>query len=247
MIAYQLNMKTGPTPGKLFPLDKPELLIGRELVNDIVVSDADVSRKHARLLQQGDVWLVEDLASTNGTYVNGNRLSAPQHLQPGDQIKLGETIELLFEVLPAAAQVTRLAAETALEPAAAEAWEPADESAAAEVWEPALEPDAVKAWEPAEKPAAIEAAEPAVEPLAAAFPRPQEFPDLHLPEPAGEAMNSAEFPAIETPFRDAAPPKDTSKRNLTIGLIVGGSCLLLLCVCIAVAAVAYFIIAPVAQ
>ncbi len=208
MILYHLNMKTGPTPGKLFPLDKPELLIGRELVNDIVISDADVSRKHARLLQQAEGWLVEDLASTNGTYVNGNRLSAPQRLQPGDQIKLGETIELLFEVLPAAAQATRLAIEPPVEPVAVE---------------------------------------PAIEPVAAAFPRPQEFPDLHMPEPAVEVLDAAEVPAFEAPFRDAAPAKDASKRNLTIGLIVGGSCLLLLCVCGTLAAVVYFILAPVAQ
>ena len=208
MILYQLNMKAGPTPGKLYPLDKPELLIGRELVNDIVISDADVSRKHARLLQQGEGWLVEDLASTNGTYVNGTRLSAPQLLQLGDQIRLGETVELLFESLPVAAQATRLAIEPPVEPVAME---------------------------------------PALEPLAAAFPRPQQFPDLHVPEPAVEVLDAAEVPAFESPFRDAAPAKDASKRNLTIGLIVGGSCLLLLCVCVAVAAVVYFIITPVAQ
>ena len=247
MILYQLNMKTGPTPGRNFPLDKPELVIGRELGTDIVISDADVSRKHARLLQQGEGWLLEDMASTNGSYVNGARLFVPQLLKPGDQIKLGETVELLFEAAPAAAQVTRLAAEPVLEPAAAEVWEPADEPAAVEAWEPADEPAAVKAWEPAEKPAAVEAAAPVVEPVAAAFPRPQQFPDLQMPEPAVEAMDAAEFPALETPFRDAPPPKDTSKRNLTIGLIVGGSCLLLLCVCVVLAAVGYFIIAPVAQ
>jgi len=77
--------------------------------------------------------------------------------------------------------------------------------------------------------------------------RPQEFPDLHMPEPAVEVLDAAEVPAFEAPFRDAAPAKDASKRNLTIGLIVGGSCLLLLCVCVAVAAVAYFIIEPVAR
>jgi hypothetical protein len=199
MILYQLNMKAGPTPGKLYPLDKPELLIGRELVNDIVISDADVSRKHARLLQQGEGWLVEDLASTNGTYVNGVRLSAPQILQPGDTLRLGETVELHFENVPASAQATRLAIE------------------------------------------------PPLEPVAAAFPRPQEFPDLHAPEPAVEVLDAAEVPAFEPAFRDTPPAKDSSKRNLTIGLIVGGSCLLLLCVCVAVAAVVYFIITPVAQ
>jgi hypothetical protein len=194
MIPYQLNMKAGPTPGKIIPLDKPELLIGRELVNDIVISDADVSRKHARLVQQGESWLLEDLASTNGCYVNGVRLTAAQLLKPGDQVRLGETVELVFEGASAAAQATRL-----------------------------------------------EGAEPAV---AAAFPRPQAFPNLQAPEPVVEVLASAgPLPVYE----QAAPEKDGSKRNLTIGLIVGGSCLLLLCVCAAVAAVVYFVIMPVAQ
>ena len=208
MIPYQLNMKSGPTPGKNFTLDKPELLIGRELVNDIVISDADVSRKHARLAQQGEDWLVEDLASTNGTYVNGERLFVPHLLQPGDQIKLGETVELVFEALPVDAQATRIAPDAPLEPLAVEA---------------------------------------PVKPVFEAFPRPQEFPDLQMPEAAVEVLDGAEVPAFEPALRDAAPVKDSSKRNLTIGLIVGGSCLLLLCVCVALAAVVYFIVAPVAQ
>ena len=53
MIPYQFNMKIGPTPGKTIQLTKPELSIGRDLSNDIVISDADVSRKHARLVAAG--------------------------------------------------------------------------------------------------------------------------------------------------------------------------------------------------
>ena len=96
--SFQLNMKTGPTPGKIFQLTKNELTIGRELGNDIVISDADVSRRHARLTLQDEVYTIEDLGSTNGTFVNGQRLSGLVTLQPGDMVKLGESIELLFEV-----------------------------------------------------------------------------------------------------------------------------------------------------
>lgn len=113
MISYQLNMKLGPTPGKLIQLGKAELLVGRELSNDIVISDADVSRKHARLVQQGDSYLLEDVGSTNGTFINGQRLTAPQLLRPGDRIRLGETVELAFEKSAMDSDVTRLKSEAA--------------------------------------------------------------------------------------------------------------------------------------
>ena len=98
MISYQLKMKAGPTPGKILQLAKPELFIGRDISNDVVIADADISRKHARLVLQGEGYLLEDLGSTNGTFLNGERLTAPQTLQPGDLIRLGEAVELVFEL-----------------------------------------------------------------------------------------------------------------------------------------------------
>lgn len=94
---YQLTVKTGPTPGQIFILDKPELSIGREAGNEMVVSDADVSRKHARLILQGNAYLVEDLGSTNGTFVNGERIAEPVLLNPGDIVTLGDAVELIYE------------------------------------------------------------------------------------------------------------------------------------------------------
>jgi len=109
MVPYQLNMKTGPTPGKIIQLSKAELSLGRDLSNDIFISDADVSRKHARLVQQGDGYLLEDLGSTNGTFINGSRLTAAQYLQSGDLIKFGESVELAYELPGFDAQATVLA------------------------------------------------------------------------------------------------------------------------------------------
>lgn len=111
MIPFQLNMKSGPTPGKIIQLVKPEISLGRDLGNEIVISDADVSRKHARLVMQGEGYLLEDLGSTNGTFVNGVRLSAPQALQSGDLVKLGETIELVYEQPGFDGQATVLAGQ----------------------------------------------------------------------------------------------------------------------------------------
>ena len=48
--SFQLVMRTGPNPGKVFELTKGEVYIGRDINNDIVVNDAEISRKHARLI-----------------------------------------------------------------------------------------------------------------------------------------------------------------------------------------------------
>lgn len=94
---FQLTMRSGPTPGKTFPIEQEELLLGRDLANDIAISDPEVSRRHARFFMQNDNVNVEDLGSTNGTFLNGERISSPQQLRPGDVITLGESIVLVFE------------------------------------------------------------------------------------------------------------------------------------------------------
>lgn len=94
---YQLVMRTGPTPGKNYLLNKTETYIGRDPGNDIVVNDAEISRKHARVVEQGDSYIIEDLGSTNGTFVDGQRLMGPYTLRPGDLILLGENVSLAYE------------------------------------------------------------------------------------------------------------------------------------------------------
>jgi pSer/pThr/pTyr-binding forkhead associated (FHA) protein len=96
---YQLVMRSGPTMGKAYGLGKSEIAIGRDPSNDIVINEAEVSRKHARLLFQDELYVLEDLGSTNGTFVNGQRLESPQELEPGDMILLGENISITFELL----------------------------------------------------------------------------------------------------------------------------------------------------
>ena len=94
---FQLTMRSGPTPGKTYPIEQEELLLGRDLANDIAISDPEVSRRHARFSMQNENVLVEDLGSTNGTFLNGERISSPQQLRAGDVITLGESIVLVFE------------------------------------------------------------------------------------------------------------------------------------------------------
>jgi predicted component of type VI protein secretion system len=95
--SFQLVMRSGPTPGKVFELSKNENYIGRDISNDIVVNDSEVSRKHARLVLQAGSFVLEDLGSTNGTFVNGQRLMGPHVLKPGELIMLGENVGLAFE------------------------------------------------------------------------------------------------------------------------------------------------------
>lgn len=94
---YQLVMHSGPTPGKVFPLEGDVITIGRESENGIVINDAEVSRKHTQFVFQGGKFIITDLGSTNGTFVNGQRLTGQHILQPGEVISLGEQINLLFE------------------------------------------------------------------------------------------------------------------------------------------------------
>ncbi len=91
--------RSGPKVGKTYPLIKSEMIIGRESATDVVIKDPEVSRKHARVYTQGAYYVLEDLGSTNGTSVNGQRISGGHTLQPGEVITLGEKIVLVFELI----------------------------------------------------------------------------------------------------------------------------------------------------
>src|SRR5262245_27652218 len=66
------------------------MAIGR-LDGDLVLEDPEVSRRHAVLRRSGASVVVEDLASTNGTFVNGERIQSPREVRPGDQVRVGRT------------------------------------------------------------------------------------------------------------------------------------------------------------
>jgi predicted component of type VI protein secretion system len=99
-MTYQLVMNTGPAPGKIYSLEKSEIFIGREAGIAVFINDVEVSRRHARLTSQAGNVFIEDLGSTNGTFVNGQRLTGSRILNPGDTILLGENVSLTFEVVP---------------------------------------------------------------------------------------------------------------------------------------------------
>jgi pSer/pThr/pTyr-binding forkhead associated (FHA) protein/predicted ester cyclase/ketosteroid isomerase-like protein len=92
----QIIIKKGPTPGRVVELTADELTIGRESSNSLYIDERSLSRSHARLARSGTGYTIQDLGSTNGTYVNGKSFSGPYTLQNGDIITLSEAVELEF-------------------------------------------------------------------------------------------------------------------------------------------------------
>jgi ABC transport system ATP-binding/permease protein len=76
-----------PLRSETFSTDN--IIVGRAADVDLVLNHPEVSRRHCRVLLEGDEWFVEDLESRRGTVVNGNRLSSRVALRPGDQIRIG--------------------------------------------------------------------------------------------------------------------------------------------------------------
>ena len=77
--------------GRSFPLGQ-ELSVGRAAGCVITLDDTYVSQLHARVFQQDGQTFVEDLGSTNGTYLNGQKVSGPMVMSRGDQLRVGDTV-----------------------------------------------------------------------------------------------------------------------------------------------------------
>jgi hypothetical protein len=87
-----LEIVEGKNAGQQLQLDRP-LDVGRDKgVPVALTDDTQVSRRHARIAPQNGVAVVEDLGSTNGTFVNDQPIHSPRQLSPGDQIRIGLTV-----------------------------------------------------------------------------------------------------------------------------------------------------------
>jgi pSer/pThr/pTyr-binding forkhead associated (FHA) protein len=93
-----LLFRSGDFKGKRLPIKVPVANIGRGDYNDVVISDASVSTMHAKLQRREAIWILTDLDSTNGTFVEGERISGEAALTPGTTLKFGDIIAL-FEPL----------------------------------------------------------------------------------------------------------------------------------------------------
>jgi len=87
---FSILVLTGELAGQRFPLGEFTRL-GRSLENNIALSDAQVSRKHAAIQKVGPIFVILDNGSANGTYVNEKRVSDRAHLRLGDVIRIGNT------------------------------------------------------------------------------------------------------------------------------------------------------------
>lgn len=111
----RLVLLNGPETGKAFELTSPETIIGRQAGAHLRLEGPKVSRRHARVFRHGQGFRVEDLGSSNGTFLNGAKLQAPVELNALDEIGIGSCF-LRYEGAEAALEVTiraRTAASTA--------------------------------------------------------------------------------------------------------------------------------------
>jgi hypothetical protein len=202
---YQLVVRKGPTPGQIYPLIASSVTIGRDPMTDIPLNDPEVSRRHAQLVETETGYQIQDQGSTNGTYVDDQRLgSEPVDLKPGQKVQLGSGITLIYQ----RAGEDEAAVATMVDVSSSDA---------------DVEPDAPETAEPETD------AEPVVPAQAGqlpASPQPEtEAPRTRPPSTAGTT------PPPEPPPRVVSPDDGGNgrRRNWTIAIIV----LLLLCCCCA--------------
>lgn len=218
---YQLVVRKGPRPGKVFLLELDVLTIGRDPISDIVIEDPEISRHHAKLSRTPDGYELQDMGSTNGSFVDGQRLSGPPvPLKPGQVIMLGSNVTLVFNAAPASdplATVVAPAAEPAPKRPEPEQEDeelaekpveaPVDEEEAETSGpEPAEEPVAAKPiaaepFEPSEEPQPVEDEDDAFKTMLEE--RPVELEQPEPPEP--EPLPSFDEPEPELPSVEPVP------------------------------------------
>lgn len=88
----RLRVLQGKLSGTSISLGSSSIEVGRSAASTIVLDDDYASARHARFYQSGDTWFVEDLGSTNGTIVNGKKISEPTALGLGSTVQIGGTV-----------------------------------------------------------------------------------------------------------------------------------------------------------
>jgi pSer/pThr/pTyr-binding forkhead associated (FHA) protein/predicted Ser/Thr protein kinase len=214
--AIELRVTDGPAAGNVLRVAGEELLIGRQAPGQGKLgNDIEISRRHARVTREATGFVIEDLGSTNGTFVNGERITGARGLSAGDKLEMGDT-KLVVEVpepvedkviAPTGAPpaVTTFAAiPTDLPPEGAGEAAPAEPAAEAapEPAPAAPEPEAVAAPEP-------EVAAPAAEPAVEAAPEPEvaAAPEPEAAAPAEPAVEAAPEPEVAAAPQEAAAPE----------------------------------------
>jgi len=89
-LTWYLEVIEGPDSGKVIALQSEEIVVGRHGRCELILSDPEVSRRHMKFTPGSNGWRLEDLRSTNGTYINGWLISR-QTVKPGDIIQIGQS------------------------------------------------------------------------------------------------------------------------------------------------------------
>ena len=88
----RLVVTEGPLRGTTLPLTTSAILIGRSPSCTLVLDDDYSSSRHARIFPQGGQWFVEDLGSTNGTFLGTTRVERPTPVPPGSHVRIGQSV-----------------------------------------------------------------------------------------------------------------------------------------------------------
>ena len=97
----RLYIAQGPGAGRTIPTTEGGVVVGRQRDAQVMLDTAAVSRRHARISWEGDLIFVEDLGSSNGTFINDIRISARTQLRPGDTLRIGTSLfRLEAEAMP---------------------------------------------------------------------------------------------------------------------------------------------------
>jgi hypothetical protein len=92
LIPSKLLMTAGPRKGQELRLDRREVTIGRADNADLVIQDEFASTHHAKLVLMNGEWLIQDLNSTNGTFVNGKRVGTPMVVKANTPVQIGNSV-----------------------------------------------------------------------------------------------------------------------------------------------------------
>src|SRR5215510_967041 len=177
MFAIIIQEKGGEQRRMVF--NKPEVTIGRVQGNDIVLPKGNVSKRHARIVLKDGKFIIVDLKSTNGTYVNGRKITSPLVVKDSDKIYIGDFIVGVVEA------------------ASADPDGPPESNAAAPAERPAATPD-VRPPRPTE-----------AQPLSpSSLPMTAGADDRPAAPPPAPAVRTAPPRPAPGPARDVAPPRE---------------------------------------
>ena len=92
----KLTLLLGRKTMQVYDLPGDEIVVGRDEGADVLIDNPSVSRRHARLRKEAEGWVVEDLGSSNGTFMHGQRIDGPHPLKSGDEVGFGK-FSILFD------------------------------------------------------------------------------------------------------------------------------------------------------